>query len=98
MAKRKGIAPARSTNDPCDPFRLARYIVRIAASQSKGSTKRWFVLDEHGKWEQRAADYLSRTALAAAEKNLSCEQVNNEIATMLRLLSVEAQIHRRGKR
>jgi hypothetical protein len=70
----------------------------LAARRSKDpAVKRWFLDDSEGTWERKARELLASSAERAAELNLSEAEVDDQIATFLRLQAVEAVLsHRRG--
>jgi hypothetical protein len=77
-----------------DPSR-PRQIVELAASRVKNpSTKSWLRNDERGTWENTAKRYLERVPEILAAKNLQMtdEQIDDEIATMLSVSALEATL------
>lgn len=77
-----------------------RSIVKLAASQTKAAeVKNWLIRDEQGAWEKMARDYLARVpALMEQQKIvLSDSQIDDEIATAIRLAALEASIARAKK-
>lgn len=79
----------------------ARQIVRLAAKHG-GSVKEWLRRDEFGGWEKSARELLVSTAARAAELGLTADQVDSEIAGILKMLALKAMVNhlekRRGKR
>lgn len=81
-----------------DPERQ-RKIVRLASTHVKDpSTRAWLLADERGTFEKLAAEYLDKTADKAAQLGMSAEQVDNEIATVIGLRALTAQLEHQKKR
>lgn len=66
-----------------DRERARRIVVRAADATQVDSVKAWLRDDSTGAWERLAADYLTDTAMKAAELQLSVDQVDDEIANRL---------------
>lgn len=76
----------------------SRQIVELAAEQTKDPYARsWLLADERGTFEKAASRYLEQTADKAKELKLSADKVNEEIAIILALSAVEAQLKKKRK-
>jgi len=76
-----------------------RRIVRLASEQVKDpATRAWLLADERGTFEKLAAEYLDKTAAKADQLGMSAEQVDNEIATVIGLRALTAQLEHQKKR
>jgi hypothetical protein len=76
----------------------SRQIVELAAKQTKDSFARsWLLADERGTFEKAASRYLEQTTDKARELKLSIDKVNEEIATILALSAIEAQLKRKRR-
>lgn len=76
----------------------ARQIVELAAQQTKDPFARsWLLADERGSFSKLAARYLEQTAGKAEELKMSADKVNEEIAIILALSAVEAQLKKKRK-
>lgn len=74
-------------------------IVRLAAGHVKNrSTRSWLLADERGTFEKLAREYLDKTAAKAAELGLSEEKVDDEIAAMIGLNALTAQLEHQKKK
>jgi len=81
-------------------FDRPRRIVKLAASRVRASqAKSWLKNDEEGTWERRAKELLARAPALIAEKNLqmSEEDVDDEIASILQISALEALLARAKK-
>lgn len=80
-------------------YERARKIVRLAASHVKDpSTRAWLLADERGMFEKLANEYLDKTAERAKELDMSASQIDDEIATVLGLNALTAQLEHQKKR
>lgn len=76
----------------------ARQIVELAAEQTKDPFARsWLLADERGTFEKAASRYLEETADKAAALKMPADKVNEEIAVILALSVVEAQLKKKRK-
>ena len=76
----------------------ARRIVKLAADQDPDSAAyEWLLRDELNTWNKHAIKLLEETAPKAAALGLTETMVDQEIATMLRLLAVEAMLRQARK-
>jgi hypothetical protein len=81
-----------------DPER-ARRIVRLAATHVKDpSTRSWLLADERGTFEKLAEEYLDKTSARAAQLEMSADEVDDEIATVIGLRALTAQLEHQKKR
>lgn len=80
-------------------YERARKIVRLAATRVKDpSTHAWLLADERGTFEKLANEYLDKTAHKAAELGMPAEEVDDEIATVIGLNALTAQLEHRKKK
>ena len=80
-------------------YERARRIVRLAATHVKDpSTRAWLLADERGTFEKDANAYLDKTFARAAELGMSDSAVDDEIASVLGLSALTAQLEHQKKR
>jgi hypothetical protein len=73
----------------------------MAAEDTKDpSTKSWLRNDEEGTWEHRAKELLDKAPDIIAAKNLTMtdEQIDEEIASILKMSALEAMLAHAKKR
>jgi len=70
----------------------ARAIVKLAAKQVSGSTRRWLTMDERGIHERHAAQLLESTKAKAQELGLTPKQVDEQIAIVIAYEAVEGML------
>lgn len=78
-------------NDQMSDQTRARRIV-VLASKEKTSASKWLFLDEFGTWEKLALELLEKSRERAVELKLTEDEVNEQIATKLTVLALEAMI------
>lgn len=74
-----------------------RRIIKLAAKEAP-SARSWLINDEFGGWERRVGEYLDRAAENPAAKTMTEEAIDEEIATMIALLALEALLRDATKR
>jgi hypothetical protein len=62
------------------------------------STRAWLLADERGTFEKLANDHLDSTAAHAAELGMPASAVDDEIATVIGLNALTAQLEHQKKR
>ena len=76
----------------------ARRIVEQASKIARNNYSReWLRRDEFGTWEKNAEKLLEESAERAAQLGMTEEAVDKEIANVLALTSVRAQISAKNK-
>lgn len=71
-----------------DPERV-RGIIKIAAHGAP-SAKNWLLRDEFGTWEKTVREYLDRAAEHPRVAELTAEEIDAEVASVVALLALEA--------